>query len=128
MVVDGIGNPVYFQLSSGNLHDSTLAVDVLSNIDITGSNILGDKAYGTNEIRQYIDSKEAFYTIPPKSNSLNPWHCDWWVYSLCCFHFYFVKIVIENIVFRHSLIKILIYSFIFQLFTKTSYLTTLSKF
>ena len=68
-------------MSSGNLHDSALAVDVLSNIDITGSNILGDKAYGTNEIRQYIDSKEAFYTIPPKSNSHNPWHCDWWVYK-----------------------------------------------
>ncbi|MFT8349273.1 transposase [Clostridium saccharoperbutylacetonicum] len=73
-VVDGIGNPVYFQLSSSNLHDSTLAVDVLSNIDITGSNILGGKAYGTNEIRQYIESKEAFYTIPPKSKSQNPWH------------------------------------------------------
>jgi transposase len=68
-------------LSSGNLHDSTLAVDVLSNIDITGSNILGDKAYGTKEIKEYIDSQEAAYTIPPKSNAQNPWHCDWWVYK-----------------------------------------------
>jgi len=32
-VVDGLGNPVYFQLSSGNLHDSTLTVDVLSNME-----------------------------------------------------------------------------------------------
>nr|WP_202117495.1 IS5 family transposase [Clostridium chromiireducens] len=80
-IVDGIGNPVYFQLSSGNLHDSTLAVDVLSNIDITGSNVLGDKAYGTKEIREYIDSKDAFYTIPPKSNAKNPWPCDWWTYK-----------------------------------------------
>jgi transposase len=68
-------------LSSGNLHDSTLAVDVLSNIDITGSNILGDKAYGTKEIKEYIDSQEAAYTIPPKSNAQNPLHCDWWVYK-----------------------------------------------
>lgn len=30
-VVDGLGNLVYFQLSYGNLHDSTLVVDVLSN-------------------------------------------------------------------------------------------------
>ncbi|WP_158255920.1 transposase [Clostridium luticellarii] len=57
--LDGLGNPVYFQLSSGNLHDSTQAVDILSNIDIKGSNILADKAYGTNEIREYITSKEA---------------------------------------------------------------------
>ena len=44
---DGLGNPIYFQLLSGNLHDSTLAVDALSNIHIKGSNILGGKAYGT---------------------------------------------------------------------------------
>ncbi|WP_143329098.1 IS5 family transposase, partial [Clostridium puniceum] len=80
-VVDGLGNPVYFQLSSGNLHDSTLAVDVLSNIYIKGSNILGDKAYGTKEINKYIASQEASYTIPPKTNAQNPSHCDWWVYK-----------------------------------------------
>lgn len=63
------------------MHDSTLAVDVLSNIDIKGSNILGDKAYDTKEIKEYIDLQEASYTIPPKSNAQNPWYCDWWVYK-----------------------------------------------
>jgi len=58
-----------------------LATDVLSHVDINGSNILGDKAYGTMEIRKYITSKEASYTIPPKSNTNNPWHCDWWIYE-----------------------------------------------
>ncbi|WP_286010121.1 transposase [Clostridium sp. Marseille-Q2269] len=53
-VVDALGNPVYFQLSSGNLHDSTQAIDILSNIDIQSSNILADKAYGTNEICLYF--------------------------------------------------------------------------
>lgn len=80
-VVDRLGNPVYFQLSSGNLHDSTLAVDVLSNIDIKGSNILGNKAYGTKEFKECIASQEASHTIPPKSNAQNPWHCDWWIYK-----------------------------------------------
>lgn len=75
-VVDGRGNPVHFQLPSGNWHDSTQAVDVLSNINIQGSNILADKAYSINEIRDYITSQEAPYTIPPKSNAKNPWHCD----------------------------------------------------
>lgn len=68
-------------MSSGNLHDSTQAVAVLSNINIQNSNILADKAYGTNEIREYIKSHEASYTIPPKSNAKNPWHCDWWIYK-----------------------------------------------
>lgn len=53
-VVDGLGNPVHFLLSGGQVHDSKIAVDVLSGIDISGSNILGDKAYGTEKIRAYI--------------------------------------------------------------------------
>lgn len=80
-IVDALGNPVYFQLSSGNIHDSTVAVDVLSHLNISNSNVLADKAYGTKDIREYIDSKEALYTIPPKSNTRNPWKCDWWVYK-----------------------------------------------
>ncbi|MFL0197900.1 transposase [Clostridium sp. WILCCON 0269] len=45
-------------------------------INIKDSNILGDKAYGTKEIREYITSKGASYTIPPKSTTQNPWDCD----------------------------------------------------
>lgn len=65
VIVDGIGNSVYFQLSFGNANDNTLAVKMLSHVEIKDSNILGDKAYGTKEIREYIVSKEATYTIPP---------------------------------------------------------------
>lgn len=68
-------------MSAGNLHDSTLATDVLSHTNIVGSNILADKAYGTKEIREYVTSNNATYTIPPKSNAQNPWECDWWVYK-----------------------------------------------
>lgn len=53
-IANGLGNPIYFQLSSCNLHDSALANDVLSHTEIKGSNILADKAYGTNEIKEYI--------------------------------------------------------------------------
>jgi len=80
-MVDGLGNPVYFQLSAGNDHDAKLAIDVLSHVELTGSNVLGDKAYGTEDIRNYISSQNACYTIPPKSNNPNPWECDWWIYK-----------------------------------------------
>lgn len=70
-MVDGLGNPLYFQLSKGNIYDSVLAINILSNLNITNSNILGDRAYGTSEIRKYISSQSAKYTIPPKSNTLN---------------------------------------------------------
>lgn len=45
-------------LTGGQVHDSKAAVDVLSEIDISGSNILGDKAYGTE--------KKSELTLPGK--------------------------------------------------------------
>ena len=61
-LVDGLGNPLAFVLSSGKDHDSKHAVSLLSQINIDGSNILGDKAYGAKAIRSYIDSQNAAYT------------------------------------------------------------------
>ncbi len=75
-VVGGLGNPLYFQLSSGKIHDSTMAVDVLSYLNISNSNVLADKAYGTDEIREYLTSEEATYKISPKSNARNSWKYD----------------------------------------------------
>lgn len=58
-----------------------MAINVLSGLDISGSNILADKAYGTFEIREYITEQNAEYTIPPKSNAAAPWFCDYWLYK-----------------------------------------------
>ena len=80
-LVDGLGNPLAFMLSSGNDHDSVHAVSLLSQVDIERSNILGDKAYGAKAIREYIVSQRATYTIPPKSDVSNPWPIiDWHTY------------------------------------------------
>lgn len=80
-IIDGLGNPVEFPLSPGNDADSTHAIELLKKVDIAGSNILGDKAYGTKEIRAYITEKDADYTIPPKSNPKEPWEYDYWLYK-----------------------------------------------
>ena len=80
-LVDGLGNPLAFLLSSGSDHDSVHAVPLLSQIDIAGSNILGDKAYGAKAIREYIHSQGAAYTIPPQSNVSVPWPVDWYTYK-----------------------------------------------
>jgi transposase len=80
-VVDALGNPIHLQLTPGNINDCTAAVDVLSNVDLSGSVILGDKAYGTLEIRRHIESQDATYCIPPKSNAAEPWDCDFHRYK-----------------------------------------------
>ena len=80
-LVDGLGNPLAFLLSSGNDHDSKHAIPLLGQINIEGSNILGDKAYGARAIRDYIASQNAAYTIPPKSDVNDPWPVDWYTYK-----------------------------------------------
>lgn len=79
--MDGLGNPVYIQLTGGNIHDSTVAVDVLSHVELLNSTILADKAYGTNEILDYIQQQDGDYAIPPKSNARTAWRCDWTLYK-----------------------------------------------
>jgi len=79
--VDALGNPVMVMLSGGQVHDSKAAIPILSQISIAGSVIQGDKAFGSQEIRDYIIGQKATYAIPPKDNNPNPWECDWWQYK-----------------------------------------------
>ena len=80
-LVDGLGNPLSFLLSPGNDHDSKHAVPLLSQVNIEGSNVLGDKAYGAKAIRDYIESQQASYTIHPKNDNADPWPVDWYTYK-----------------------------------------------
>jgi len=80
-VTDALGNPVHLFLTPGNINDCAVAVKLLSGVSLSGSTVLGDKAYGTNEIREYIESQDASYCIPPKSNTANPWECDYYHYK-----------------------------------------------
>jgi len=68
-------------LSPGNEHDSKHAIPLLRQIDIKGSNILGDKAYGAQAIRDYILSQEATDTIPPQNNCTKSGLVDWHTYK-----------------------------------------------
>ncbi|MED1703755.1 transposase, partial [Brevibacillus agri] len=80
-VVDGLGNPLAFLLTGGHVYDSVPAINLLQGFDLTGSHIVGDKAYGSEGIRHWITAKQAAYTIPPKANNKNPWKVDWYRYK-----------------------------------------------
>ena len=77
-IVDGLGNPVEFLLSAGNDNDCVHAVELLENVELCGSNVLADRAYGAQSIREYISEHGANYVIPPQSNVSNPWPVDWY--------------------------------------------------
>ena len=80
-LVDGLGNPLAFRLSPGNEHDSTHAIPLFGHVNIAGSNLIGDKAYGAKAILEYIDAQGATYTIPPRSDVKDPWSVDWHTYK-----------------------------------------------
>jgi len=80
-IVDALGNPVKLSFTGGNVHDSKAAIPLMEQIDISGRVMMGDKAYGAKEIRNYIASREGTYAIPPKENNPDPWECDWWQYK-----------------------------------------------
>lgn len=80
-IVDGLGNPVEFLLSAGNDHDCVHAVELLEKVELNGSNVLADRAYGARSIREYISEHGANYAIPPQSNVSNPWPVDWYLYK-----------------------------------------------
>lgn len=58
-----------------------MAVPLLKTVNIKGSHVLADRAYGSKEIRSYITSQQAEYVIPPKTNAKEPWDVDWWLYK-----------------------------------------------
>ena len=80
-MVDALGNPIKLMFTGGNVHDSKMAIPIMAQMDISGSIVQGDKAYGSKEIRDYITECFAAYAIPPKENNPEPWECDWWQYK-----------------------------------------------
>ena len=76
-----MGNPIVVELSKGNINDCQVAVDLLSNIEIKGTIVIGDRGYDTDAILNYIEANQAQHTIPPRSYRAVERTCDWWIYK-----------------------------------------------
>jgi transposase len=80
-LVDGLGNPIRLIFTSGEVHDSKQAIPLLEGFDLSASTVLGDKAFGTVEVMAYIRNQGGEVVIPPKSNTKEPWECDYCHYK-----------------------------------------------
>lgn len=65
-VTDGLGNPVDFILTGGEVHDSMCADALLDGK--TADFVLADKAYDSDKILDKIAQMEAVAVIPPRFN------------------------------------------------------------
>ncbi|PIE39997.1 MAG: IS5/IS1182 family transposase, partial [Gammaproteobacteria bacterium] len=63
LVVDGFGLPVHFEITGGQVHDSSAADSVLDNSPLFGS-IIADKGYDKEMLREKIRSKNSVPVIP----------------------------------------------------------------
>jgi hypothetical protein len=76
-----LGNPLYIQLGGDQISDITVASELLEHVDVSGSIVMSDKAYGAADFRIKIEKSEEAYCIPPKSNMTELWDVDWWQYK-----------------------------------------------
>jgi transposase len=75
-LVDGLGNPIRLTFTGGEVHASKQAIPLLDGFSIAGNAVLGDRAFGSVEILAFIRNNGGTVVIPPKSNMVKPWDCD----------------------------------------------------
>ena len=65
--VIGNGLPVQIELSPGNMHDAPMAELLLNDLP-KGADVLADRGYDADWIRELIEDQGCTAVIPPKSN------------------------------------------------------------
>ena len=63
----GNGLPVQIELSPGNMHDAPMAERLLNDLP-KGADVLADRGYDADWIRELIEGQGCIAVIPPKSN------------------------------------------------------------
>lgn len=76
---DALGMPIKFILTGGQEAECKQAIPLLKNIK--ASAVLADKAYDTNELREWLKERGIKAVIPPKSNRKEEIECDFWLYK-----------------------------------------------
>ena len=80
VLVDALGNPLKFILTSGAAGDNPQAIPLLTGLQ-TGE-VLADRGYDADATLAYItDQLHAQATIPPKRSRVNPRDCDYVAYK-----------------------------------------------
>jgi hypothetical protein len=75
-VVDGIGNPLNFILSSGNRNDICLAQELLESFDLQGKLIIAHKGYDSDKFVRWIEEQGGIVIIPSRVTAKCPREID----------------------------------------------------
>jgi transposase len=70
MASDAHGNPLCFEVTGGQVHDSQIAPQLIDQVQ--GKILIADKGYDSELIREKARSKNMIPIIPKRSNTKNP--------------------------------------------------------
>jgi transposase len=70
VAADAHGNPLSIEITGGQVHDSQVAGLLIDQVN--GDNLIADKGYDSEEIRNKARSKNMVPIIPKRSNSKTP--------------------------------------------------------
>ncbi|MCL1913258.1 MAG: IS5 family transposase [Eubacteriaceae bacterium] len=72
-LADGGGKPVAILWTPASMHDGKAAVPLFYDAEFEdGARVAGGKAYGSVDIRAYLEAEGAGLVSPPKKNAKNP--------------------------------------------------------
>jgi transposase len=71
IAADAHGNPIYFEVTGGEVHDAKVASQIIEEIG-EAENFIADKGYDSEAIREQARSAAMVPVIPRKSNSSKP--------------------------------------------------------
>ena len=80
-MVDGLGNPLKFILSSGNRNDICLAQTLLEDFDLRDKLIIADKGYDSDKFISWIEERGGIVVIPSRITAKNPREIDKHTYN-----------------------------------------------
>jgi transposase len=78
-LVEGLGNPVRWCLTAGQVHDVTQVPPLLEGIEAQA--VVADKAFDSDELIEAIENRGAEAVIPPRANRQKPRSFDTHVYK-----------------------------------------------
>lgn len=71
IITDASGNPINFEITGGQVHDSQVAEKLIDHLSDKAECFVADKAYDSDSIRKYANSKGIRPNIPQRSNNKN---------------------------------------------------------
>lgn len=80
-MVDGLGNPLHFVLSSGNRNDICMAKELLDKFDLKDKIILADKGYDSADFVAWIEESGGIAVIPSRITNHDQREIDRNVYN-----------------------------------------------